>query len=87
MPSSCRPALFYETFYNIGSGAFVALFGLALATLKSEVFTPGGTKEHLMFVAASPLFRTVLGWRYCAGLFRICLCQDSRAAASVVPVR
>ena len=52
MPPSCRPALFYETFYNIGSGAFVALFGLALATLKSEVFTPGGTKEHLMFVAA-----------------------------------
>lgn len=52
MPISCRPALFYETFYNIGSGAFVALFGLALATLKSEIFTPGGTKEHLMFVAA-----------------------------------
>ena len=53
MPRASRPALFYETFYNIGSGGFVALFGLSLATLKSdEIFSPGGTKEHLMFVAA-----------------------------------
>lgn len=53
MPARCRPALFYETFYNLGSGAFVALFGLSLAALKSdEIFSPTGTKEHLMFVAA-----------------------------------
>lgn len=53
MPARCRPALFYETFYNIGSGAFVALLGLSLAALKSDdIFSPGGTKEHLMFVAA-----------------------------------
>lgn len=53
MPARCRPALFYETFYNIGSGAFIALLGLSLAALKSDhIFSPGGTKEHLMFVAA-----------------------------------
>jgi len=53
VPARCRPALFFETFYNIGSGAFLALFGLSLAALKSDdIFTPGGTKEHLMFVAA-----------------------------------
>ena len=53
MPARCRPALFYETFYNIGSGAFVALLGLSLAALKSDhIFSPNGTKEHLMFVAA-----------------------------------
>ena len=53
VPARCRPALFYETFYNLGSGAFVAMFGLSLAALKSEqIFSPGGTKEHLMFVAA-----------------------------------
>ena len=53
VPPRCRPALFHETFYNVGSGAFVALFGLSLAALKSdEIFVPGGTKEHLMFVAA-----------------------------------
>lgn len=53
VPARCRPALFYETFYNLGSGSFVALFGLALAALKSDdIFSPAGTKEHLMFVAA-----------------------------------
>jgi hypothetical protein len=53
VPARCRPALFYETFYNLGAGAFVALFGLSLAALKSdEIFSPAGTKEHLMFVAA-----------------------------------
>jgi len=53
MPARCRPALFFETFYNIGSGAFVALLGLSLAALKSDhIFSPNGTKEHLMFVAA-----------------------------------
>ena len=52
MPKSSRPALFYETFYNVGTGSFIALFGLSLATLKSESIFPGGTKEHLMFVAA-----------------------------------
>ncbi len=53
MPPRCRPALFFETFYNLGSGAFIALFGLSLAALKSDmIFAPGGTKEHLMFVAA-----------------------------------
>ena len=53
VPPSCRPALFYETFYNIGSGSFLALFGLSLAALKSDaIFNPGGTKEHLMLVAA-----------------------------------
>ncbi len=53
MPARCRPAMFFETFYNVGSGAFLALFGLSLAALKSDViFSPSGTKEHLMFVAA-----------------------------------
>lgn len=53
VPTRCRPALFYETFYNLGSGAFVALFGLSLAALKAdEIFSPAGTKEHLMFIAA-----------------------------------
>ena len=53
VPPRCRPALFHETFYNVGSGAFVAMFGLSLAALKSDqIFVPGGTKEHLMFVAA-----------------------------------
>jgi len=53
VPASCRPALFHETFYNVGSGAFVAMFGLSLAALKSDqIFSPSGTKEHLMFIAA-----------------------------------
>ena len=53
VPARCRPALFFETFYNLGSGSFVALFGLSLAALKSdEIFSPNGTKEHLMFIAA-----------------------------------
>lgn len=53
VPARCRPALFFETLYNLGSGSFIALFGLSLAALKSDqIFSPGGTKEHLMFVAA-----------------------------------
>ncbi len=53
VPARCRPALFYETFYNLGSGAFISLLGLSLAALKAdEIFSPGGTKEHLMFIAA-----------------------------------
>ena len=53
VPARCRPALFFETFYNIGAGAFIALFLLSLAALKSDhVFSPKGSKEHLMFVAA-----------------------------------
>lgn len=52
MPTRCRPALFYETFYNLGSGSLVALFGLSLAALKADaIFSPTGTKEHLMFIA------------------------------------
>ena len=53
VPRLSRPALFYETFYNLGAGAFVSLFLLSLATLKSDtIFSPAGTKEHLMLVAA-----------------------------------
>ncbi len=53
VPVRRRPALFFETFYNIGAGAFIALFLLSLAALKSDqVFSPKGSKEHLMFVAA-----------------------------------
>ena len=52
MPPRCRPALFYETFYNVGAGAFVSLIGLSLAALKSDAIFPNGTKEHLMIVAA-----------------------------------
>ena len=53
VPPRCRPALFHETFYNIGLGAFVQMYGLSLAALKSDhIFSPVGTKEHLMFVAA-----------------------------------
>jgi len=53
VPLHSRPALFYETFYNVGSGAFIALFGLSLAALKSDtIFSPEATKEHLMFIAA-----------------------------------
>ena len=67
MPARRRPALYYETFYNIGSGAFVSLLGLSLAALKSDdIFSPGGTKEHLMFVAAmfggSSLLSPVAGY-------------------------
>ncbi|MBP60671.1 MAG: hypothetical protein CMJ62_04015 [Planctomycetaceae bacterium] len=52
VPTRCRPALFYETFYNLGSGSLVALFGLSLAALKADtIFSPTGTKEHLMFIA------------------------------------
>lgn len=53
VPAKCRPTLFYETFYNVGAGAFMGLFGLSLAALKSDqIFSPAGSKEHLMFVAA-----------------------------------
>lgn len=53
VPARYRPALFYETFYNVGAGAFLALLGLTLAALKSDsIFSPPGAKEHLMFVAA-----------------------------------
>jgi len=53
VPRLSRPALFYETFYNFGSGAFLSLFLLSLAALKSDtIFSPAGTKEHLMLVAA-----------------------------------
>lgn len=49
VPPQNRSALFFETFYNIGSGTFVALFLLSAAILKTVV---DGEPEHLMLLGA-----------------------------------
>ena len=49
VPDSCRRALYFETFYNIGSGTFVALFLLSLAALKTVL---NGQAVHLMMLGA-----------------------------------
>ncbi|MCH8830182.1 MAG: hypothetical protein IID45_11455 [Planctomycetes bacterium] len=49
VPARYRPALFLESFYNIGTGAFVCLFLLSTVVLKTVV---GGTATHLAILAA-----------------------------------
>ncbi len=49
VPSRRRPALFLETLYNLGTGAFVSLFLLSPVVLKTIV---GGSANHLALFAA-----------------------------------
>ncbi|QDT47043.1 Major Facilitator Superfamily protein [Symmachiella dynata] len=49
VPESCRRALYFETFYSVGSGTFVALFLLSLAALKTVLH---GQAVHLMMLGA-----------------------------------
>jgi len=66
VPPQCREALYFETFYNIGSGTFVALFLLSTAALKTVV---DGQSSHLMLLGAmfggSSLLSPLVG--YAAG--------------------
>ena len=89
MPARSRPALFYETFYNIGSGSFLALFGLSLATLKSDqIFSPAGSKEHLMFIAAmfggSSLLSPLVGYLGKQVPMRLLIIYPSLVAAALL---
>jgi len=49
VPPASRAALFFETFYNFGSGTFISLFLLSLGAIKTVV--PGGSQQHLMLLA------------------------------------
>lgn len=49
VPPRRRPALFLETIYNIGTGAFVSLFLLTPVVLKTIL---GGSADHLALFAA-----------------------------------
>ena len=67
LPLKSRPALFFETHYNIGTGAFLCLFGLAAVVLKTIL---GGDATHLALLSAmyggsslaSPLVSYVARW-------------------------
>ena len=49
MPARRRPALYFESLYNIGNGAFICLFLLSTVVLETIL---NGTKEHLTMFAA-----------------------------------
>ena len=49
MPARCRPALYLETFYNVGAGAFISLFLLSGVVLKTVI---DGSAGHLALLAA-----------------------------------
>jgi len=49
VPSRYRPALVFESLYNVGTGAFVCLFLLSTVVLKTII---GGTEIHLALLAA-----------------------------------
>jgi hypothetical protein len=63
VPARYRPALILESFYNIGTGAFVCLFLLSTVVLKTIV---GGTETHLALLAilfgGSSLFSPLVSW-------------------------
>ena len=63
VPARYRPALILESFYNIGTGAFVCLFLLSTVVLKTII---GGTEEHLALLAilfgGSSLFSPLVSW-------------------------
>jgi hypothetical protein len=49
VPLRCRPALYLDSAYNVGTGAFICLFLLSAVVLKTVV---GGTETHLAVLAA-----------------------------------
>lgn len=49
MPARRRPALYFESFYNVGNGAFICLFLLSTVVLKTIL---NGTELHLTIFAA-----------------------------------
>jgi hypothetical protein len=49
VPARYRPALFFETFYNVGAGGFISLFLLSGVVLKTVI---DGTEGHLALLAA-----------------------------------
>ena len=49
VPRRYRPALYFETWYNVGSGAFVSLFLLSPLVLKTIL---DGSVRHLALLAA-----------------------------------
>ena len=49
LPEKSRPALFFESHYNIGTGAFLSLFFLATVVLKTIL---GGDALHLALLSA-----------------------------------
>lgn len=63
VPRRYRPSLCLESFYNVGTGAFVCLFLLSTVVLKTIV---GGTELHLALLAAmfggSSLFSPVVSY-------------------------
>ncbi len=63
VPARCRPALYFDTVYNVGAGAFIGLFRLSNVLLKTVL---PGTENHLALLAAafggSSLFSPVAGY-------------------------
>jgi hypothetical protein len=63
VPARYRPALILESFYNVGTGAFVCLFLLSTVVLKTII---GGTATHLALLAilfgGSSLFSPLVSW-------------------------
>ncbi|MBW3542275.1 MAG: hypothetical protein KY476_18565 [Planctomycetes bacterium] len=63
VPPRYRPALYFETFYNVGTGAFLSLFLLSSVVLKTII---GGDQTHLAVLAAlfggSSLFSPVVSY-------------------------
>ncbi len=63
VPDNCRRALFFETFYNYGSGTFIALFLLTLGAIKTVV---DGQAIHLTLLGAlfggSSMLSPVVGY-------------------------
>ena len=49
VPLRYRPALYLDSAYNVGTGAFICLFLLSAVVLKTVV---GGTETHLAVLAA-----------------------------------
>lgn len=49
VPARCRPALYFESLYNLGAGAFFALYALSVVVITTIL---GGGAFHLALLAA-----------------------------------
>lgn len=63
MPLACRPALYFDSLANLGTGALMALFSISLVVLETILKAPLWQQALLtMLFFASSLFSPVVTW-------------------------
>ncbi|MEX0702183.1 MAG: hypothetical protein WD069_08815 [Planctomycetales bacterium] len=63
MPLSCRPALYFDSLANLGTGCLMALFSISLVVLETVLHAPLWQQALLtMLFFASSLFSPVVTW-------------------------